>query len=103
MTVGGTLLLSTGPDDSDAEFAKPARGGACFVPHLLIPPKSCIAFIADSSELARVEVVQQCFFPLPQTAQMSHIRLNGAGDFTSTRELLSSGVRSLLQLAAVRC
>ena len=51
---------------------KPARGGACFVPHLLIPPKSCIAFIADLSELARVEVAQQCFFPLPQIAQMSH-------------------------------
>ena len=46
--------------------AKTARGGACIVPHLLIPAKSCVAFISHSSELARVQVVQQYFVPLRQ-------------------------------------
>ena len=82
---------------------QPARGGASCSSHMLIPPKGCIALISDSSELARVEGVQEFSVLARQGLDVLHSILNGGVDVTSTRELLASGVRSLLQHAALLC
>ena len=88
--------------------AMSARGGACIVPRLSITTKSLAAFILLSSELTRDQLVQQFSIIAGKILRASYTpvsiaQFNGVVEFTSTCELLSSGVSSLLRVVAFFC